>query len=436
MKNTVIFYFLLCFCSPTYAINWTFLDGTEPDGSTEQPQFLGYLQPDAQYLKGTKLDAGPYVGSRAIFNQVGPKLKDNDELRIRRGGFSVRGLIPSTENKVNYYFVADIGRNGVTEFENEFILPTDWSITFNTIPYARVRIGQYKYPGSEEGQQAISLINHNNPSNVSNLMMVERHFDETGYDTTHPNNPNGSIGAFRDIGIQIFDRFSVRNWEHTYAVMFGQGHGLNRRDDNGNIDYRLYWSSEDIFSGTRAKRQGMKLYGWYSDGTRSIDSGLGRKEEFSRRRYGVGMAYRNKPWRFYTEYMDGKGMLLTGTDGGALPGASDSNGNIASFNISVDGEANGWYIDTGYHVFNNFEISLRYDRYNLSTESSSNQRLFNSITLSGKYHIKKNIWILGSFESRHVEAPHLDSNSLANQILNDVDNRVSVSMLWVFPLFD
>ena len=65
-----------------------------------------------------------------------------------------------------------------------------------------------------------------------------------------------SVGAFRDIGIQVFDTFKATNWEHSYAIMVGNGNGLNYGDNDGNKDVYLYWSSERVFGG---KGRGVKV---------------------------------------------------------------------------------------------------------------------------------------------------------------------------------
>ncbi|NIR93312.1 MAG: phosphate-selective porin O and P, partial [Gammaproteobacteria bacterium] len=60
---------------------------------------------------------------------------------------------------------------------------------------------------------------------------------------------DSSVAAARDTGVQVFDTFKIGSWEHSYAVMIGNGNGLNQGDNDNNKDTYLYWSSEKNFSG-------------------------------------------------------------------------------------------------------------------------------------------------------------------------------------------
>ena len=53
------------------------------------------------------------------------------------------------DERINYFLLVEFGKNGVAG-ENVVVL-TDASLTFSHIPTARIRIGQFKYPGPEEG---------------------------------------------------------------------------------------------------------------------------------------------------------------------------------------------------------------------------------------------------------------------------------------------
>ena len=136
-------------------------------------------------------------------------------------------------------------------------------MTLNQIPHARVRIGEFKYPGEEEGLQAIHVFNYINFTSVTDQLLLERFFDGDGSNTQNENEPV-AFGAFRDIGVQVFDWFDWLGWEHTYAAMVGNGNGLDRTDNNNNKDYYLYWASEKVFdNSTGPRRQGWKLLAWY-----------------------------------------------------------------------------------------------------------------------------------------------------------------------------
>ncbi len=432
MKTIILTISLLSISPFVFATNWLMLQGTEPHNFPDKTRWWGFLQPDYQYTSGSNLDAGPYAGNHAAFNQIAPTLKDNDEIRFLRARPGLRGKLVSVDENIDYFFLAEVGQNGITEFENEFIVPTDWSMTFSHIPYLKLRIGQFKYPGSEEGHQGIGVYSHNNYTTVSNLMMLERFFDETGYDTTHKNKPNGAVGAFRDIGVQAFDHFFMGNWEHTYGVMLGQGNGLNRSDNNKSLDHYLYWSSEDIYEGKGPKREGLKLYAWYLSGKRSINIAPNLNKKFERKRYGSGITYRNSGLRIFTEYMWGDGMIFSGTDGGAIPGTVNNRGSIASFNMQPEEKGDGGYIDIGFRILPKLDVNLRYDRYNRSTRVSTNEIKFETWTLGTQYFIRKNLRVIADYEIRSAKAPAFSSGATVNQILDEFDDRFSVSALWVF----
>ena len=128
-----------------------------------------------------------------------------------------------------------MGNNGITEPGNSFAKMTDASVTFNHLKGARIRAGLFKYPGSEEGLQAIHVFDYINFTWVTAQMMLER-FPNRNYTANIPpqslppevpfNGFENGVGAFRDVGVQVFDWFKVGNdWELSYAAMIGNGNG-------------------------------------------------------------------------------------------------------------------------------------------------------------------------------------------------------------------
>ena len=47
------------------------------------------------------------------------------------------------------------------------------------------------------------------------------------------NHHSRPVGAFRDVGVQFFQSYKSGKWDHSYAVMFGNGNGLNFGDNDG-----------------------------------------------------------------------------------------------------------------------------------------------------------------------------------------------------------
>ena len=420
-----------------HATNWLKLQGTEPAGSTDRFKLWGFIQPEYDHTSNSKLPAGPYSGQDAVFNQIGPDLNSSSTFNIRRARIGARGANFPLDSKTNYFLLLEGGNNGVTKFTNggSAVAVTDASITLNQIPHARVRIGQFKYPGEEEGLQAIHVFNYINFTSVTDQLLLERFFDGDGSDTQDENEPV-AFGAFRDIGVQVFDWFDWLGFEHTYAAMVGNGSGIDRTDNNNNKDYYLYWASEKVFDNTTgARRDGLKFLAWYQKGERTLEfvNGVADKQNFDRKRWGVGTTYRKGKWRGAAEYVYANGMVLNGTDGGAVPGnRNNANTQTASFNIAPNGKGSGYYVDVGYRVLPKLELDLRYDYLDRVKNEDPNEREFTTWTIGAQWFFNKKTRALLNYEIRDAKAPNSSSSATPNQILDEVDNRISAQVLLVF----
>ncbi|HHQ42266.1 MAG TPA: porin [Chromatiales bacterium] len=429
------------------AANWLKLQGTEPPGAAARARVWGFIQPEYQRTDGTKLKAGPFSGKDAAFNMVRPDLKTDNGFNVIRARLGVRGTGFPLDSRVNYFLLAEFGNNGITRQGGGSVKLTDASVTLNHIKGARIRIGQFKYPGAEEGLQAIHVFDYINFTNVTNQLLLERFFDYDGtgtaggsYTASNGNKPNGPVGAFRDIGIQVFDFFRRGSWEHSYAVMVGNGNGITRGDNNGSKDVYLYWSSEWVFGGKGPRRQGWKLFAWYQKGDRTItlekgDNSTANDEtkDVERKRWGVGTTYRRGRWRAAAEYVKAEGMIFNGTDGGAVPGTKNGAGTwVAGFNVLTDEEADGWYVDVGFKPHPAWELDLRYDRLNRGTKVASNERLFETWTLGVQYFFNKKSRLIVNYEFRDAEAPNLADTATPNKILDGMDDRLSAQLLIIF----
>jgi hypothetical protein len=370
-----------------------------------------------------------------VLNQIGPDLDDNEELQVTYARLGVRGRL--ADGRFNYFLSPLAGKNGLSENGSPHIKFTDVSATLNLVPGARIRIGQFKQPGSEEGLQPAVLRDYVNLSNVGNQIVNERFFDSDGTPTDDANELDEPVSGFRDTGIQVFDAFNLNQWEHTYALMAGTGSGLALYNDfgSGRPDWYLYWSSELVFGGKGPRRQGLKLAGWYQNGEREIKTGAAQKiETFDRTRYGLGATYRRGPWRLAAEWVGADGMILNGTDAVAVPGSISTNpaGLTASFNVLPEEEADGWYLDAGYTFFEKLEARARYDRLNRGTENAANERQFDTVTVGATYRFNQHYRLLMDYQFRDVKAPRLAGKALPNQILKDVDDLFSIRFLASF----
>jgi len=435
---------LLSCATGVQATNWLALQGTEPEGQSERAKVWGFVQPEFQTTDGSEIAAGPWSGQEAIFNQIGPDLKTDSQFSIRRARIGIRGTGFPLDTKVNYFLLAEFGNNGITRpgGGTGSAKVTDASITLNHIKGARIRVGQFKTPGAEEGLQAIHVFDYINFTGVTNGLLLERHFNGDGSDTFvtpggnsgaggDANRPNGPVGAFRDTGIQVFDIFKAGNWEHSYAVMYGNGNGITRGDNDDNKETYLYWSSERVYASKGARRQGWKLFAWNQDGKRTLTTaGAG---EYDRKRSGLGTTLRKDKYRAAFEYITADGMIFNGTDGAAVAGsAANGPGTTASFNVETDGEADGWYLHFGYAVLPKLELDIRYDTYNRMTNVSAKEREFVTTTLGAQYFFNKKARVTFNYEFRDGEAPNLSAASNPNKILDGLDDRLSLQLITIF----
>ncbi|HEB59593.1 MAG TPA: porin [Gammaproteobacteria bacterium] len=435
------------------AANWLMLQGTERAGAAPRAKVWGFVQPEIQSTDGTLLKAGPFSGQNAIFNVIRPDNKSNETFNIRRARIGIRGTGFPPDSRVNYFFLAEFGNNGITRpgGGTGSAKITDASVTLNHIKGMRVRVGQFKTPGAEEGLAAIHVFDYINFTNFAFTQLLERYFNGDG--STTPGNaagtcggvtascanlPNGPVGAFRDVGIQLFDTFKDGDWEHSYAIMYGNGNGITRGDNDDNKDTYLYWSSELVYGGRGPRRQGWKLFAWSQTGKRTLTGanaagGTGGAGEYDRDRSGFGTTYRRGQHRAAFEYFTADGMIFNGTDGGAIAGSTNNGGTgIASFNVATTGEADGYYIHYGYAPNPKWEFDIRYDIMNRLTNSTTGERKFETTTLGVQYFFNKKSRFVFNYEIRSAEAPNLAGSATPNVILDSIDDRLSAELLIIF----
>ena len=423
-----------------YAANWLMLQGTEDPSAAPRAKVWGFIQPEFQSTNGTELAAGPWKGQDAAFNMIGPDLDSNNTFQIRRARLGVRGTGFGLDSGVNYFLLVEAGNNGITKLGGGgAVKATDASVTFNYIPHARFRVGLFKTPGSEEGLMVIHVFNYVNFTNMANQQLLERFLAEDGSrkgaDKDVTNAPVSAIGAFRDIGIQVFDTFKSGSWEHSYAGMIGNGNGIDWSDNDSNKDYYLYWASELVFGGKKARRQGWKMFAWYNGGKRTLDYAFGtaKEQEFDRNRWGFGTTYLKGKWRGVAEFTWADGMIFNGSDGGAVAGSLNNAGTArASLNMLPDDKADGWYADIGYKVLPQLELDLRYDILHRGTDTRLGQRDFETWTVGAQWFFNKKARLIANYEFRSAEAPGFSSGAAPNQIPGDMDDRFSVQILAIF----
>jgi hypothetical protein len=266
------------------------------------------------------------------------------------------------------------------------------------------------------------------------------------------NGLNGSVGAYRDIGVQLFNTFKIKDgigthpWEVSYAFMVGNGNGIARGDNDDNREFYYYLSAGQVFGGKGARRQDWKVYAWLQDGKRTLLSTANTGDtpfdapdfdsfavkEFDRTRWGVGGTYRRGKYRLYGEYMEADGMLPNATDGASVGGAVSNNGQaVSTFNTLTDNKAQGWYLDFGYKVLPKLELDVRYDELERGTEGAANiQRDFERWTLGAQYFFNKKSRFTLNYEFRDTEAP--GGSAAQKSIVSGTDDMLTAQVLVIF----
>ena len=440
------------------AANWLMLQGTERSSAAGRAKVWGFLQPTYTSMSGSEVAAGPWAGQTAQFNVQPPHLSTNKGFDIRRARIGIRGQGFPLDPKVNYFFLAEFGSNGITwpNGGNGHAMIDHASVTLNHIKGARIRAGLFKVPMSEEMLQAIHVFDYINFTNFGFQQLLERFLPGDGGDsyiapgnfaTGAPNVPNAPIGAVRDQGVQIFDTFKTGGWDTSYAIMVGNGNGINRADNNDSLDKYFYVSTEKVYAGKGPRVQSLKLFAWSLSGERELTTNscvagtpatcTATAGTFDRKRSGIGVTFRKGPYRAAAEILRADGMIFAGTDGGAKAGTSNTAGPPAgtvtsSFNMSPNEKADAFYVHFGYAVTRQLELDIRYDTMNRETENSLNERKFTTTTLGAQWFFNLKNRIAINYELREAEAPGRPSSHASNQILDDMDNRLSVQITSIF----
>jgi len=461
------------------AANWLMLQGTEPASAAERMKMWGFIQ--AQYQKdySKPCASAPCADQFIPPKLIGPNLESQEQFNVNRARIGARGTGFPLDSKVNYFILAEFGNNAITEGSNSFAKMTDASITLNHIPGARVRVGLFKTPGAEEHLQAIHVFDYIEFTQVTNQMLLERipgHRNEctltdvTGTDTDDPADGNintitnnyrcenqnlfppgqgGVIGAeqngfangvsaFRDVGIQIFDAFTTGAWEHSYAVMYGNGNGMNLGDNDDNKDLYLYLSTEWVMGGNGPRREGLKIFAWNQDGKRTYDltsDNVFNPETYDRKRQGFGAKYLKKPFRVTAEYMKGEGLIFVGPD---KPSFDQNGGTAANGGDGIKGKASGYYLDLGWYIpKTNWELDLRYDVYNRLEDDKGNtagslESEWLTTTVGAQYHFNKKTRFTLNYTTRDVKTPDLPSTAPPNKNMNTIENRLGLQLTHIF----
>lgn len=440
----IFFCICLLFLSMLEASDWLMIQGTEPDkvmindekvkNTWKTPQFWGFLQLKYEKNYSDTLEVGGL--NKTPFAYVKPNLKRQSQFQVFRARLGLRGVLDK-ENKVNYFLLTDFGHNGISNPANhhQHTYVTDASLTLRYIPYANIRAGLFKYPGSEEGLQARFASPFIEFSAMSNFLLLEKD-PETDKNSVNTNGsylgePTYSVGAFRDTGIQLFDRVPINeDWAVSYAAMIGNGSGMKWENTNdGEYTGYGYLGFERSFGkGKGYYHQDLKTYIWYQEGQRALDANF-KTNLYDRVRYGAGLRYYKEGLRVEAEYTGAKGMIYAG--------AKDTNQNAGDeyweFLIEAGSEnkSYGYYIASAYEFYPKIEAMLRYDELNNLTNSTLKERVFKTTTLGLSYHFKGPTRLDLNYQFKDAEAP---GNINAQRVLDNMGDIVSLQFTYKFSM--
>jgi len=437
------------------AANWLMLQGTQPETvapkgvkvpyRSKKPKIWGFIQTNYKSDEGGTLIKGGK--NKTPFSYLAPGLENQKGFNVFRARLAARGMADS-ENKVNYFFMTEFGNSGINNVAGHHEVATyftDASVTLKHIPYAKIRFGQFKTPGSEEGLQAVFVSPYIEFTTMTNHQLLERHINDVGvaqkgkaaggaktthYTSTKVDQP---IGAFRDLGIQIFDTVKVQDdWSVSYAYMFGNGSGTSHISSTEQGTQYGYLALEKSFGKGRGWfTESMKFYVWGQDGKRVLHSYNGRNTvqiDANRQRYGAGMTYYHNGIRFEAEYMKAKGMIYTGAkDVDVNPSAEDWQ---LQFATGDENEADGGYVNVQYEIFpKKWEVFAKYDYENRLTNDKKGERDFTTLTLGTSYHFRGPTRIDFNYQIKDATAPN---NAKAQKVLDNFGNRFAVQITAAF----
>jgi hypothetical protein len=442
MKRGLISLAVLCaFSQSAQATNWFELENNEPQGSTNTAHFWGFVQPELVHNEGGAVEGivNPkpqlwnYNGQTSLNNLMGPTFTHQNGMQVFRARPGLRGVIPGTDGKANYFLLAEFGQNGITEVKES---PNSWrytpAITDATVSFdlkaTRLRVGLGRLPLGEEAMQGEPAMNYANLTSVSDQLLNERFVDY--YYTGRPEVPlfgvamtqrtltglaggannltcaqpghcsaalnDKPVGAFRDMGIEAYDWINRGNWEYSYALMVSDGNGLQFAD-NGNYDISGRLQASYIFGGSGAFRQDASVYAWHQDGRRNFNG-----TDYTRIREGIGAQYKDHGLRIGGEYIKAAGMIYYGVIAPFLDVGAPAFEPVDQMALDSSNTADGYYLDVGYKFTPKWETEVRYDYLDKLKNSAYDERLFSTVTYGAQYFYSKNLRFLVNYEVRKI----------------------------------
>ncbi len=421
------------------ALDWLMLQGTEPAAASVPAHVFGFVEADfMKDYSSANATGNVYVPPKLL----GPNLDAQSGFNVLHAQVGVRGTGFPLDDHINYFVLTELGNAATNYTSTGSTGPalTDASVTLNYIKGARVRVGLFKYPGSDEGMQSTIATTYMDFSEATNALLLERFPNATYTANIAPasltslqasggalNGFTKPAGGFRDSGVQVFDSFDMgKDWSLTYAAMVGQGSGIELSNLDGRYDTYLYLATEKNLAST-GPADGLKFYVWSQSGQRLADvtgDAVANPKLYKRDRSGFGVDYMARPYRVSFEYISADGMIFEGPDKPSYLFVS-TNGSTA--------KANGWYLDGGWYVpGTKWELDARYDTVDLNT-GATDEHKFSKTSLGVKYNFNPLAHVTLNYELRDFKctASTVPCTN-ANKNLSGVGNKVGVRVTTAF----
>lgn len=446
------------------AVNWLQLQNSEAAGA-EAFRYFGFIQPTYTYNQGGAVTGIPstvvspvnganvavpagltaYNGQTALPNLVGPELKSRSQFQVLRARIGARGVLPESDEKINYFVLAEVGDNGLTRTQSAVM--SDANMTFNHIPGMRVRAGLGRLPMGEEAMMGVQVMDYINFTNVTDQLLNERFVEPyANAARTHAAAPGvpmamskivGPVGGYRDVGVQLFDWFTDGRWEYAYALMLSQGNGISFNTDHpDNHDVTTRLQASYVLQGAGQKREDIIAYVWNQTGNR-VYAGNDNK----RVREGVGARYAHHGVRLAGEYIRARGMIYVAPTPQFNDIGAPAYEPIDYVALDSNNTAAGYYLDAGWRFVQDWEADVRYDVLNKMTNSAYDERRATTWTFGAQYFYSPKLRVVMNYEMRKVEVTNPDAQvtnaqkiqgTAATVIGDSVGNRISAQLTYIF----
>lgn len=451
MKRKLVAFALLgIFAQASHATNWLQLENNEAPGA-KSVHLWGFVQPEYIHNSGGPVEGmtapnpgmTSYNGHLPVTNLIGPTFSHQNGAQLFRARPGVRGVVPGTDEQVNYFVLAELGQNALTEWKESptsyryHPVLTDATVTYNT-SITRMRLGLGRLPLGEEAMQGEVGSSYINLTTLSDQLLNERFMSP--YYSGRPEVPilgvpmtqftlagqpggvvcttanrcmgavaSGPVGAFRDIGLELYDWIDRDKWEYSYALMASGGNGIEIHN-NGNRDASGRLAVSYIFDGQGANRQDATVYVWGQAGRRHY-----LNQSYARIRRGVGAKYERNGLRFGGEFIQARGMIYYAPVPPFMDAGAPAFEPVDEMALNSSDTAKGHYLDAGWRFTQKWEADLRYDILDRLPNSPYDERMARTWTAGMQYFYSPAVKVTLNYEMRKIWVPNPNSWTTAPQ---------------------